>query len=67
MRNLRQWSRTTDIRAAKAVKKWMWRPAPRPDALAERRLELMSYFDSEVEKLERRLSLDLRAWRPAGS
>jgi len=60
---VRQWSRTTSNQTMRSVKQWMWRPAPRPDASGDLRLELTKYFATDVELLERRLRLDLSAWR----
>jgi len=66
MRHARQWSRTTQNRTVRAVKQWMWRPAPRPDAVAGLRLDLAAYFASDIAQLERRLGLDLSAWKAGG-
>lgn len=63
MGHVRQWSRTTPNRTVRAVKQWMWQPAPRPDAAGDLRSELTNYFAADVDLLERRLGLDLSTWK----
>jgi hypothetical protein len=62
MRNLRQWSRTTNAPGVQRLKKLAWRPEARPDAPPEVSQAIARYFASDVEVMGKLLDRDLSHW-----
>lgn len=66
MKVVRQWSRTTSLPGVAAVKRRMWRTAPRPAVDAETCKEVSRHLRADVDLLATLVGRDLSHWAAVG-